>query len=327
MAPLSISRMLMFLSDGRFPLYFPANTMRWRSLSAKLEKVELGVKPELDFLFTVDVEYDYGSEGSGKSSHVLPFLKKLRPFLGQHGLKASLFVQGNMVEGIAQGLDELGAGHEVGLHGYAHEPWGTSWFAKRDAPKPDERKALLNKSLEAFSRASLPKPRSFRAPDMVIDSESLGALEQAGFSVDSSFPSYLGGAAIMRAEGKLLEVPVSVDPKPFFSRFRIAHYNVFNTYNVAMGRFTDGVANSAIRLAKLQKLYGQKPFLVFLCHPWEFFDAEPGMDKEKFGYASPGNMDALGRMIEDLEKSFSLNPLTMQEFGAYRNAGSPTAAK
>ncbi len=306
-----ISRGLFLLTDPRLPLYYPINHGRWNSLSRRMEAVELGSRPELDVLFTLDVEYDYGSAGSGGARHVLPFLERARGFFSGQGISATLFVQGNLVEKAAEGLHGLGPSHEIGLHGYAHEPWGASWFVGEKLPQVPERRELLKKSLTAFGRAGFPRPLSFRAPNMVMDAASFRLLKDAGFAADSSFPSYAGGLPLRSYPEGIAEIPVSFDPKPLFGRFLMARYLVFNTHNLANREFRDGIASAAMRVAKAQAAAGQKPFVVFLSHPWEFFRPDAAHDNEFFGYSSEGNFGVLADAVAKLKKSFRVRFATV----------------
>lgn len=306
-----ISRGLSLLTDPRLPLYYPINNGRWDSLSRRMDAVELGSRPELDLLFTLDVEYDYGSAGSGGAEHVLPFLERAREFFNRQGISATLFVQGDLVEKAAEGLRGLGSGHEIGLHGYAHEPWGASWFIGEKLPQVQERRELLKKSLAAFARAGFQRPVSFRAPNMVVDAASLRLLKDAGFAADSSFPSYPGGLPLLSSQEGITEVPVSFDPKPLFGRFLMARYLVFNTHNLANREFQDGIAGAAMRVAKAQAAAGQKPFVVFLSHPWEFFRPDAAHDNEFFGYSSEGNFGVLADAVAELKKSFRVRFTTV----------------
>lgn len=313
-----LSRGFSLLADPRLPVYYPLNRGRWGSLSRLMEKAELGSRPELDVLFTFDVEYDYGSGGSGRAEYAVPFLEKAKRFFAEHGIRATVFVQGDLVARCAGALRALGPGHEAGLHGYAHEPWGASWFIDERLPSPAERKQLLAKSLAAFADAGFPRPASFRAPNMVVDSRSLELLKEAGFTSDSSFPSYAGGVPLLGSREGLAEVPVSFDPKPLFGRFLMARYTVFNTHNLVNREFGGGLAAAAMRVARAQAASGQKPFIVFLSHPWEFFPPEPGFKNEFFGYSSEANFAALSGAIAELKKSFTLRFRTVSELVSSR---------
>ncbi|VVC04495.1 Polysaccharide deacetylase [Candidatus Bilamarchaeum dharawalense] len=312
----SILHPFLFLFDPRLPIYFPINLLKWHEMSSQLDTISLPEKPGLNFYFTVDVEYDYGSGSSGRSKFVKPFLEKIRPLLSEYGINSTFFVQGNLVESHQEILRKLSMDHEIGLHGYAHEPWGSSWFVKYQVPSISERNNLLERSLLAFKRAGLSPPKSFRAPNMVLDEKSRSLLIKHNFQVDSSYPSYFGGNSILTKYDNLLEVPVSVDPKPFFSRFGIAHYNVFNTYNIATNRFIGGPVEAVKRLIRLQLFHKQKPSLVFLCHPWEFFDIEDQVDEKLFGYSSSKNFRVLETILTELKKTFKLTSISLSKLNS-----------
>jgi peptidoglycan/xylan/chitin deacetylase (PgdA/CDA1 family) len=307
------SRFVSLVSDPRLPLYYPLNRSHW---GRRFEAAEPG--RELDVLFTFDLECDYGSGGPGNTKYPLPFLKKAGPFFKEHGIRATLFAQGNLIAKCADGLRALGPDHEIGLHGYAHEPWGASWFIDEPLPNVAARRQLIANSLRAFHDAGFERPVSFRAPNMVADAASLKLLKEGGFAADSSFPSYAGGLPTLSSPEGLVEVPVSFDPRPMFGRFLMARYLVFNTHNLANQEFKDGFANAALRVAKAQASAGQKPFIVFLSHPWEFFQPDPGFDNEFFGYSSEKNFAVLADAIADLKKAFKLRFRTVSELASSR---------
>ncbi len=311
------SRATSLLSDPRLPIYYPFNRTRWDSLNLRMDKVELGSRPALDFLFTVDVEDDYieeGDEQRRKADCVIPYLKKVKGFFANQGIRATLFVQGNLVGRASEELHGLGNGHEIALHGYAHELWGSSWFVRAPPPPPEVRKSGLTKSLAAFADVGFPRPLSFRAPRMILDDTSLGLLKATGFTVDSSFPSYAGGTPVLGMRQGVAEVPVSFDPRPAFRRSLTARYAMFNTCNIATGAFTDGIVAAAMRVARVQALSGQRPFIVSYSHDWEFFRPPEWADPTQYGFSSDDNFRVLADALGALRKAFSLRFTTMQEF-------------
>ncbi|MFH0737381.1 MAG: polysaccharide deacetylase family protein [Candidatus Micrarchaeota archaeon] len=310
--PDALGRAVSFISDPRLPLYYPLNRLRWDSLRSRMDRLDLGQNPELDLIFTVDVEYDYGSGGKGEAGCASPFLKLAKGFFDKHGIKATLFVQGDLIQRLAGDIRALGASHEIGLHGYAHEQWGQSWFVKDPVPSPKERKELISKSLAAFKAAGFQAPSSFRAPNMVIDPLSLGILKEAGFTADSSYPSYSGGGNAAALSHGLAEVPVSFDPKPVFGHSLRARYVVFNTHNIVKKELD--IVAAATRVAKAQILADQKPHVMLLCHPWEFFEPEMGPGDPSFGYSSPKNLSLLEDALESLKGSFRVRPKTLSDF-------------
>ncbi|MBI5227925.1 polysaccharide deacetylase family protein [Candidatus Micrarchaeota archaeon] len=304
------------LFDPRSPIYSPMNVLRWNALSKKLDSVEIDEHQEIDFLFTVDVEYDYGSAGSGQTLYSAPYLDKARDFFAKNKISPTLFVQGDLIASLAPSLKRLesdGIDLEVGLHGYAHENWGRAWFTQGPVPNSAQRRELLNKSLDAFERAKIEPPKSFRAPNMVADNQTLSLLQEYGFSTDSSPPSYTGTASLVTKWQNLIQIPVTTDPMPFFSKFAIAHYNVFNTYNVVLRDLKTDIVAAATRVAKLQILNGQKPFIVFLSHPWEFFECSEDLGNE-FTYSSANNFSKIEGALSELKKSFRMNFMTMKNF-------------
>ncbi len=312
---MNINQIFSFISDPRLPIYYPFSVLRSKSTINKLNAVTLGDKIELDIIFTCDIEQDYGSLGDGNTKYVLPFLTQLRSFFQKFNISRSdLFVQGNLIEEFATPLKNLGKNHSVGLHAYAHEPWGESWFVKHICPSYLERLELMKKSLSAFERASFPKPISFRAPNMVLSKSSMGILIKNEFTIDSSYPSYSGGLPLSRSLGTLREYPVSFDPIPSFGKLGMSHFSVFNTYNLVCGSLKgDNLIPAVERLAKMQILHDQKPLLVILTHPWEFFDSYS--NDSRTNYSSDKNFALVGTALKSLQKRFSPSFVSMQTLG------------
>jgi len=310
-----------FMLDGRLPVYWPINWIRWHDYSKCLSSRRFFTKPDVDVMFTLDIEHDYGSMGDGRAEFVSPFLKKAQAFFGRNGISATLFVQGNMIEKHAEQLHDLGK-HEFGLHGYAHEPWGDAWFVRHSKPPQLERRNLLTASLQAFERVDFPKPTSFRAPNMVLDKASLQLLRENGFTIDSSYPSYQGDMLHPFNDNGIFEIPVSADPKPHFGRFLVTRYAVFNTSNLVTGEFSGGFSQAILRLVNLQRFRNTtrengyvkewKPCFVFMCHPWEFF--KPYNEDKNLQYCKPENWDILQRSLDELREIMNIRFVTMREF-------------
>jgi peptidoglycan/xylan/chitin deacetylase (PgdA/CDA1 family) len=306
-----LGRALSFITDRRLPFYYPFNALEWSTYDDYLRLYSVKDKIDVDFIFTMDIEHDYGSYGAGESKCVQPFIDKIKPFLSKNGIMPTFFVQGNLVEQYGNQLNEIG---DLGLHGYAHEPWGEAWFVRQKLPSLEERKGLLDTSLAMFEKANLPKPTLFRAPNMVIDKGSKKLLKDAGFKIDSSYPSYRGGDFHAKYKDGLLEVPVSCDLKPHFGRFLVARYAVFNTSNIITGEFSGGFTEAVMRVVSMQKAHAIKPFIVFMCHPWEFFTA--GIDDPNFRYCNPANLDTVGDALLKLKERLNLRFVPMSEFAS-----------
>jgi peptidoglycan/xylan/chitin deacetylase (PgdA/CDA1 family) len=74
--------------------------------------------------------------------------------------------------------DVLAAGHELALHGHAHENVAVL--------EPDEEADLLRRSIEVFEQELGILPAGFRAPSWDLSEASVGLLVEAGIAYDSS---------------------------------------------------------------------------------------------------------------------------------------------
>jgi peptidoglycan-N-acetylglucosamine deacetylase len=99
--------------------------------------------------------------------------------LARHGQQATFFVPGftaerypDMVRAIIDG------GHEIGHHGYLHEPL-------RDMTAAQE-VALIDRGLDALEKAGAPRPVAFRAPLGELSFLTPPLLADRGFRYDSS---------------------------------------------------------------------------------------------------------------------------------------------
>ena len=303
-----LEKILSLIRDKRNPIYFPINYARAQELKHRLSSITLRPQ-QIDFALTFDVEYDFGSAGKEDCRYVEPFLTESAKLLKK--IPSTYFVQGNFVKRFSTQLRRLQQdGHEIGLHGYAHEPWGIEWFVKEEIPTRTNRERLLKRALKEFQAAKLRRPISFRAPNMAIDIESIEALSRHGFAIDSSAPSYTGILPIKSTRKNICEIPVSVNPLPEFRiKMKIlphAYYRVFNMANLC-GMNDEEFLTYVDDIIKCQLLLKQKPFLVFLAHPWEFYG------NERFNYCSTKNYALLERRIELLKERFEIKFRTISQ--------------
>jgi peptidoglycan/xylan/chitin deacetylase (PgdA/CDA1 family) len=114
-------------------------------------------------------------EGKPLGEHwsVTRALPRILDALADAGAEATFFVEGMNAELYPDTLREIAAaGHEVGLHGWRHEPWA-------DLDLETER-ALLQRSVRAFNGLGL-RPQSFRPPGGDLTPASLDLLRELGF--------------------------------------------------------------------------------------------------------------------------------------------------
>jgi peptidoglycan/xylan/chitin deacetylase (PgdA/CDA1 family) len=106
---------------------------------------------------------------------VAPFLD----LLDRHGVRGTFFLQGEYGESDPDGVKEVvGRGHELGMHGWAHEEWS--------ALAPDEEHALAFRATRALTRAARRAPVGFRAPAGARTASTGRLLADLGYHFDAS---------------------------------------------------------------------------------------------------------------------------------------------
>jgi peptidoglycan/xylan/chitin deacetylase (PgdA/CDA1 family) len=109
----------------------------------------------------------------GRHWSVTRALPRILSALADAGVQATFFVEGLNAELYPETLQEIGAaGHEVGLHGWCHEPWSSL--------APAEERALLERGVDALAALGL-RPVSFRPPGGDLTDASLDLLRELGF--------------------------------------------------------------------------------------------------------------------------------------------------
>ena len=303
---------LSFFADVRMPWFLPAQIIK-RQLS-KYENTHKN--EEVKFVFTVDFEQDYGSAAVDSDSPknekmsvagVNKFIKLFSKLPKKIG--GDVFVQANIAEKFKDELREIQKnGFELGLHGYEHELWGKPmWFLKDKFISITERERRLCKSIEIFEKCGFGSPKTFRAPNMIIDDDSIELLSKYDFEIDSSLPSYLGVPPLVRElfvgdEKKLLkEIPVSCDPYAeinFRMGLPFSNFRVLNFHNL-IHLNNEGLIKMLQRILAFQKAKKHTLHLVFLCHPWEFTGSL--------------KMEILLNKLQILEKEFKIKYVKLRD--------------
>ncbi len=279
-------KLLDLLSDKRFPWLF------WHQTDRLFSKRETRDTKSILMALTFDVEQDGGSGGKKSYEKAKTFLGTIKKVLNKK--PATFFVQGDLVEELSQKLVSLKDRHELGLHGFTHNQlWGKdTWFLKDKSMGRKEKRESLKQALLNFSKAGLSRPCSFRAPNMIIDKESMGILNKYGFKIDSSFSSFRSFSSPF-IEEEILEIPVSSLPKPKIRFLNLVPTLDFQVLNMGtLRRLPNNIWQKNIR----QMLsFSKNGHLVFLGHSWDF-------DKQGFQ-----------NLIDFLEKNWQIRYLTMQK--------------
>lgn len=272
------ARLRDLITDRRFP-WVPASLPK-RSQSAKSKRILV--------VLTFDVEQDGGSKGLGKTEKASPFFEAVRTGLGKR--PATFFVQGSLVEKFKAELKRLPENIELGVHAWSHDRiWGDPvWFLPEKPLSRAEKAVHLQKALAAFAKAGLPKPRTFRATNLVVNRETLQILPQYGFTVDSSWGSFRDFRRPFQVNG-LWEIPVSNLPLPRKRLGIVKDYQVMNMANLK--RLPIKIWQENVRQ---MVAYQPMPYLVFMAHSWDF-------KRQKFL-----------EFIATLERDYQVTYVTMQ---------------
>lgn len=142
---------------------------------------------------------DYGP--SVAVPHILALLE-------ERAVPASFYVPGWIAERNQAVVERIAAaGHEIGHHGYLHEP-PASLSAEQEA-------AVLDRGAEILRGITGQAPAGYRSPSWELSDRSLALLRERGFRYDSSL---MGGDAPYWAAPELVELPIhwALDDYPYF---------------------------------------------------------------------------------------------------------------
>jgi peptidoglycan-N-acetylglucosamine deacetylase len=147
--------------------------------------------------------------------------------LAEHRIHATFFIPGYTADSFPDRVQAIHhAGHEIGNHGYLHEPPAQ---AGGDA---EQERAVLRKANDTLKRIAGIVPSGYRSPSWDLSQHSVRLLGEEGFLYDSSlmaddFRPYLcregddinpSGGYVTGRETDLVELPVSwiLDDFPYF---------------------------------------------------------------------------------------------------------------
>ncbi len=104
---------------------------------------------------------------------------RLYALLAAAGVRATFFVEGWNGEHHPDAVAEIvRRGHELGMHGWTHEPWARL--------RPDEETARAIRATEALTRAAGTRPLGFRAPGGARSAHTEDVLCRLGYRYDAS---------------------------------------------------------------------------------------------------------------------------------------------
>ena len=175
-------------------------------------------------VLSFDVDGVSGAINRDPDSARLPSLMSMREYgpsvgtplildlLDRYGIRASFFVPGYVAETHeALVLDIRERGHEIGHHGYMHEPPAT-------LTKEDEEK-VLDKGIAIIERITGERPKGYRSPSWELSEHSLSLLAERDFTYDSSLMGDDIPYLVDANGSRMVEVPVhwELDDVPYFN--------------------------------------------------------------------------------------------------------------
>jgi len=212
-------------------------------------------------------------------------MPRLLDLYAKYEVKTTFFYTGKIAELVPQvvkmGYDN---GHEIGSHGYSHEV--NQAF---DVLLYKDQVEHLRKSKEILENIIGEEIISFRAPAARVNHNTVSALLETGFKVDSSISSqridmFMSFGALKKlnwltaprlpyfthennifkkGSSDLLEIPISAFGFPYIGTFM---------------RVAPGLNRMTRNLLQLETKLNGRPF-VFLTHPNEFIDEERDQEK------------------------------------------------
>jgi len=180
---------------------------------------------------------------------------RILELLREQAIPASFYVPGWVAERWPAAVDQIAdAGHEIGHHGYLHEPPASL--------AGDEEAELLDRGSDVLASITGRRPRGYRSPSWELSPRSLPLLADRGFVYDSSLMGDDVPYFVDAGDGRrLVEIPVhwSLDDAPFYP------------FNPATGR-TEVMASPAqvyeTWAAAFDELYARGRAYTLTLHPW-----------------------------------------------------------
>lgn len=159
--------------------------------------------------------------------------ERILALLNRYDIRATWFVPGHTLDTFPDICQRIhAAGHEIGHHGYLHEPPATL--------TAEAEEAVLVRGIEAIRRVTGQAPRGYRSPSWDLSPRTVGLLLKHGFQYDSSMmahddqPYRARQGDVITKDGRiqwgkptpLIEMPISwsLDDFPHFEYRRGENY-------------------------------------------------------------------------------------------------------
>ncbi len=235
--------------------------------------------------FTIDVDWVPGSEVG---------LEGLLDFCDRRSLKATIFVAGRFAENYADLIRECRRrGHELGTHGWEHGSLEEDEDFR--SASYDQQRKWIRLATDAVEKASGVRPVVFRAPNLWVSETALRALEDEGYSYDSSVPARRFDCGFGRVHYlKYFRAP-SEPYRPSLSHLRLPGESLIiemapSAFLLPINMATLRVLGLSLMKWMVHRISQRASRLVFYCHPYEFVHAK----RQSFPrYVSTWNMQGM----------------------------------
>ena len=137
---------------------------------------------------------------------------RILDLLDRYGIPATFFIPGYIAETNEETVIEiLRRGHEIGHHGYMHEPPATM--------DPQQEAEVLDRGLQILERITGQRALGYRSPSWELSPHSLDLLAERGFLYDSSLMGDAAPYFVDTANGRMVEIPVewALDDVPYYA--------------------------------------------------------------------------------------------------------------
>ncbi|MQF65355.1 polysaccharide deacetylase [SAR202 cluster bacterium AC-409-J13_OGT_754m] len=136
---------------------------------------------------------------------------RILDLLDTYDIRSSFFIPGHVAESHSELVkDIIKRGHEVGHHGYMHEP-------PSDLDKYQEWD-ILNRGIDTLQNITGQRPLGYRSPSWELSDRSLGYIASLDFLYDSSLMGDDAPYFVDTTGGRIVELPIHwvLDDAPHF---------------------------------------------------------------------------------------------------------------
>ena len=125
---------------------------------------------------------------------------RILDLLDHYGIPSTFFIPGYTAERNEETVrDIIRRGHQVGHHGYMHEPPATL--------EPQQEEEILDKGIQVLEGITGQRPLGYRSPSWDLSDHSLEFIAERGFVYDSSLMGHYAPYFVDTPKGRLVEIP------------------------------------------------------------------------------------------------------------------------